>query len=347
MALSLIESFSTVSAFTNGFSFSTGVWNGGSATYVNQSVAVAQGVLADVGGAVWMGTKIVANERISVRLNSRRRYTGGVWVFDVAHVPIGCGAWPALWMINAAGDEVDVLENINVRGGYTNFHTNVPGCVSPSIDQVASRLPNATRCTIGETLPGAYKGCISSLPTGTFDASFNSGGGGIFVLDMTDASMVDIYRVGTNVPVGDTLDLSSIKGSSEKPLVRFDHSRCNGRMFEEMQLVINLNLCGGWASGDFEGAGGCFVVGKTCKEFVLMDGITEAYWAFRDIRWYAVKNETTVVDDPVFDGSLPGQPKSLVHQNTGSRVALYLWQRFLDGCVWVVLVVSFLLSYFL
>ncbi len=32
------------------------------------------------------------------RLISRQLFRGGIFVFDVEHVPIGCGVWPALWL---------------------------------------------------------------------------------------------------------------------------------------------------------------------------------------------------------------------------------------------------------
>ena len=33
----------------------------------------------------------------SVRLMTRKLYKGGLFIFDIAHCPIGCGLWPALW----------------------------------------------------------------------------------------------------------------------------------------------------------------------------------------------------------------------------------------------------------
>jgi hypothetical protein len=36
--------------------------------------------------------------RFSVRVESKRQYESGLFVFDVKHTPYGCGTWPALWL---------------------------------------------------------------------------------------------------------------------------------------------------------------------------------------------------------------------------------------------------------
>jgi hypothetical protein len=39
----------------------------------------------------------------TVRLSSRKLFKGGLFVFDIEHVPIGCGLWPAIWMNGFVG----------------------------------------------------------------------------------------------------------------------------------------------------------------------------------------------------------------------------------------------------
>jgi len=34
----------------------------------------------------------------SIRLSSRALFYGGLFVFDVTHLPVGCGVWPAMWL---------------------------------------------------------------------------------------------------------------------------------------------------------------------------------------------------------------------------------------------------------
>jgi len=51
-----------------------------------------------------------------VRVESKKKYRGGLFLLDVNHMPTGCGTWPAYWM---CGDhwphngEIDILEGVN------------------------------------------------------------------------------------------------------------------------------------------------------------------------------------------------------------------------------------------
>lgn len=44
-----------------------------------------------------------ANKVGTVRLSSRKLFKGGLFVFDVAHIPIGCTIWPAIWLNGFVG----------------------------------------------------------------------------------------------------------------------------------------------------------------------------------------------------------------------------------------------------
>lgn len=55
-----------------------------------------------------------ARGRDSIRISSQKTYTDAVIVLDVAHMPEGCGTWPAFWTVTAGkwpyGGEIDILE---------------------------------------------------------------------------------------------------------------------------------------------------------------------------------------------------------------------------------------------
>jgi beta-glucanase (GH16 family) len=54
-----------------------------------------------------------------VRLESKLKYTKGMFVADLFHMPEeACGVWPAFWTVNQVDSypkwgEIDILENIN------------------------------------------------------------------------------------------------------------------------------------------------------------------------------------------------------------------------------------------
>ncbi|KAG5640368.1 hypothetical protein DXG03_008893, partial [Asterophora parasitica] len=66
--------------------------------------------------------------RDSVRIQSNKQYTTSVAIFNVRHIPQGCGTWPAIWTVG--GDwpnqgEIDILEGVNDQGpNAATLHTN-------------------------------------------------------------------------------------------------------------------------------------------------------------------------------------------------------------------------------
>ena len=53
--------------------------------------------------------------RSSVRIQSVDAYSEAIVIFDLQHMPEGCGTWPAFWSLSAAGPwpkggEIDIIE---------------------------------------------------------------------------------------------------------------------------------------------------------------------------------------------------------------------------------------------
>ena len=44
-------------------------------------------------------TNVTPNGRPSVRLTSKKSYDSGLVILDLAHMPVGCGTWPAFWTV--------------------------------------------------------------------------------------------------------------------------------------------------------------------------------------------------------------------------------------------------------
>jgi len=40
---------------------------------------------------------VTVGNRPSLRIQSTKRYNGGLFIVDLAHVPVGTGVWPAFW----------------------------------------------------------------------------------------------------------------------------------------------------------------------------------------------------------------------------------------------------------
>lgn len=66
--------------------------------YVDRGTAESGGLIS-TGSSVYMGvdhTNVATHGRQSVRLSSTQIYNHGLFIIDVAHMPTGCGTWPAL-----------------------------------------------------------------------------------------------------------------------------------------------------------------------------------------------------------------------------------------------------------
>ena len=72
-------------------------------------------LMSDYDGGIKINlSKLLINNLVGApRLISRKLFRGGLFIFDVEHVPIGCGVWPAIWLNGfiAAKDQYHQNEN--------------------------------------------------------------------------------------------------------------------------------------------------------------------------------------------------------------------------------------------
>lgn len=90
----------------------------GTVQYVNQSIATSLNMIASSASSVYIGAeynKIQPSGRPSVRITSKKSYDSALVIVDLAHMPQGCGTWPAFWMLGPnwpnAG-EIDIIEYV-------------------------------------------------------------------------------------------------------------------------------------------------------------------------------------------------------------------------------------------
>ena len=86
--------------------------------FQSEHEAIAKGfVRLGNGQIVCMGADLVNDTagapRASVRVQSNKLFTEGIFIIDLEHMPTGCGTWPAFWLCGPkwpAGGEIDILE---------------------------------------------------------------------------------------------------------------------------------------------------------------------------------------------------------------------------------------------
>jgi len=121
--------------------------------------------------------------RNSVRVESKKAYDTGLFIFDIIHTPYGCGTWPALWMTDGANwpsnGEIDILETTNEgsNGNAVTLHTT-PGCKM----NVKRKETGEAVYTTCENSTNGNSGCGVLGGSETYGAEFNENGGGVSLL---------------------------------------------------------------------------------------------------------------------------------------------------------------------
>lgn len=75
-------------------------------------MAAANGLigLSQKGDRVYMGVdhtntyNVNGPGRPSVRVHSKKLYNHGLFILDLNHMPVGCGAWPAWWTLGESAE---------------------------------------------------------------------------------------------------------------------------------------------------------------------------------------------------------------------------------------------------
>jgi hypothetical protein len=148
--------------------------------------------------------------RESVRLEGKQRFNRGLFVLDVAHMPSGCGVWPAFWMTDEDNwpnnGEIDIVEGINTQSVVkTALHTSescsmyahVPDWAKTGVWDTSTGLPDsftgqpnyinriqADNCWAMAPHQWGNQGCVlASTDNGTIGEPMNAIGGGVYVLE--------------------------------------------------------------------------------------------------------------------------------------------------------------------
>lgn len=226
--------------------------------------------------------------RDSIRMLSNRQWTNGVMVFNIRHMPVGCGTWPAVW---TNGDtwpttgEIDILEGVNDQGpNQMTLHTD-EGCKVPSRrEQSGTSLTNDCNVHVTNNI-----GCgVKDRDDRSFGRSFNDNGGGWFAMERTSAHIkVWFWSRSGYVPrdVARGSDRIDTKGPSwGRPVAYFPNWSCDiDDHFGPQNIIINLTFCGDWG-GSVYGKSGC---PGSCVDYVNNnpEAFREAYF---DIAWVKV-----------------------------------------------------------
>jgi len=290
--------------FFNGWQF----WTGddpthGTVDYVSQQVAQQAGLInTNVNGRVYIGadmTHTVSTKqrgRQSVRITTQQTYNSGLFIIDLAHMPTGCGTWPAWWLVGPnwpTGGEIDIIEGINLfTAVQTTLHTN-DGCSMAGEDKnsfTGTWVPGtngqpATNCNVKAPNQANNQGCSIKGLANSYGAPFNNNGGGVYVCEFT-GNFIRMFFFPRNSIPGDIGAKVPNPNNWGKPYANFElGGQCPNSHFKNLQMVINLTFCGDWAGADF---GSECPNDGTCANFVKQQpsAFKESYWSINYVDVY-------------------------------------------------------------
>ncbi|KZV99653.1 hypothetical protein EXIGLDRAFT_724659 [Exidia glandulosa HHB12029] len=269
-------------------------------------------------------------KRDAVRITTQDTYNlGTLWIFDVYHIPWGCGVWPSIWTMGPdwpQGGEIDIIEGINRQpANQIAVHTS-SGCTHD---------PNAWQS-------GASGAADCSLPSGclvkqtddsqpSFGDSFAQAGGGVWAVQYDIEGIFIWFWTRARVPqelyqpAAESLDINAWG----QPVAAFPSTTCSMTSFWAPQkIVIDTTFCGNWAGvpdlyaetcAGMPSTTGAPATGVCYVDNVIGPGsprFDDAYWEIANIRAY-----TTGTNGPVATSLPDNSPSTNVKVPASAAVA--------------------------
>ncbi|KAJ3973057.1 laminarinase [Lentinula raphanica] len=227
--------------------------------------------------------------RNSVRLQSYEQYTTSVMIFNIWHMPQGCGTWPAVWTVGddwPNNGEIDILEGINDQGtNQATLHTT-PGCTMPDW-RYQQGYDVLNDC---DTFINSNSGCGVKFNDATsYGPTFNDNDGGWYAVERSEAGISVWFwsRYAGTVPQEVEAGYEGVDTDNwGEPSAYFPNTdSCDiASKFGPHNIVINLTLCGDWAGSAYDDSG----CPSTCEDFVNNNpgAFEDAYFDFEWLKIY-------------------------------------------------------------
>ncbi|KAH8833270.1 glycoside hydrolase family 16 protein [Flagelloscypha sp. PMI_526] len=231
------------------------------------------------------------DSRNSVRISSKRKFDGGLFIADFWAMPHGCSVWPAYWTLGdnwPNNGEVDILEGVNEsRHNQYTLHTSA-GCTASTSGPV-SGTQLGTKC---ESSGADNSGCaFKDEDQKSYGEFFNRQAGGVYA-HLWDSTGIKIWRFSRKEVPEDILSRDPQPSTWGEPAAEFSNDTCDMKEhFKGHSLVINTTLCGDFAGSAYPGPeeGGRTCKGSCADAVADPNNFTYARWMIRNVAVYQRK----------------------------------------------------------
>jgi len=231
-------------------------------------------------------------KRQSVRIASAKRYSGGLFIADIKHMPTGLATWPAFWTVGTSWPnhgEIDIIETVNNNKQNQYTVHSAPGCeidtssTAPEGFKVNSIASEVSHPSCGSS-KGSNNGCaFIDNDANSAGAPFNAAGGATYAMEWTS----DGIKIWTFPRGSEPSDIASQSPSPSSWNTKYlkaawsSHSCDTKKYFKEHAVTFDTTLCGDWAGNAFPG-------GKSkCHDYVKTGShFKDAYWAINHVSVY-------------------------------------------------------------
>ncbi|KAJ5795289.1 Concanavalin A-like lectin/glucanase subgroup [Penicillium paradoxum] len=226
--------------------------------------------------------------RNSVRVESKKTYDTGLFIFDIIHTPFGCGTWPALWLTDPDNwpnnGEIDVLETTNegTHGNEITIHTTA-GC-NMDVKRKETGQAVSTNC---HNATAENSGCGVIGGVDTYGQAMNNLGGGVYALELRTEGIRVWFFPRDSIP-------SDITSENPDPstwgtaLADFPSTDCDiAAHFRNQSIIVNIDLCGDLAAQP-QFYDTLYHCPASCTSFVAHNphSFVDAYWEFNSFKVY-------------------------------------------------------------
>ncbi|KAG6888851.1 hypothetical protein C0992_007347, partial [Termitomyces sp. T32_za158] len=237
----------------------------------------------------------IGAKRDSIRITTKKKYNGGLFIADFFAMPHGCGVWPAYWSVGPdwpRSGEIDIIEGVHNRetNQYT-LHTS-SGC---TLSSGSERLAADTQVLGKQCASSANSnaGCaFLDKDTRSYGKGFNLLAGGVFV-HLWNTDGIKIWHFARDEIPEDISQKRPNPCAWGEPVAFWSSAACNiDSHFREHSLVIDTTLCGDFGTATYP-TSGC---PGTCAQAVANPNAKDAVKTANVVKTF---DRALIVSNPV------------------------------------------------